>query len=114
MNPTEAVKSRPNACSSCTFACLVRATWKSDDPAQGDCVDSVPVPAEFGNAGTPAAVPLNVYAGAFGDPLNCSACSYPPRIGWSYMIPTLARSAVVGDTAHATPARGPQLFLSML
>jgi hypothetical protein len=29
----------------------------------------------LGNAGAPAVVPLNVYAGAFGEPLNCNACS---------------------------------------
>ena len=60
MKPTDAVKSRPSACSSWTLNCLVRATWKSDDTAQGDCTASVPVPAEPGNAGAPAAVPLKV------------------------------------------------------
>ena len=45
------------------------------DTAQGDWMASVPVPARFGNAGAPAAPPLNVNPGAFGDPLSCSACS---------------------------------------
>src|SRR4029077_4278616 len=70
--------------------------------------------APLGNAGAPAAVPLNVYTGARGDPDNCSACSYPPRIGWSYITPTLPRMTVRSSSDHATPARGPKLFLSVL
>src|SRR5580704_18739048 len=75
---------------------------------------SDPVATVPGNAGAPGCVPLKLYTGARGDPVCCSACSYAPRSAWSYMTPVLARSTVVEFADHATPTRGPQLFLSML
>src|SRR5262245_64023332 len=82
--------------------------------AHGDWTATVPPETPPGNAGAPADVPLKLKTGARGEPLNCSACSYPPRIGWSYMIPMLPRSTVLSSSDHATPTRGPKLFLSML
>src|SRR5678815_2602146 len=71
------VRSRPIARSSCAFACQVCATSKSDATAHGDWMASEPaVAAPLGNAGAPAELPLKVYTGERGDPLNCSCLLY--------------------------------------
>src|SRR6185295_20308837 len=70
-----AVRSRPIARSSCAFACQVCATSNEGSMAHGDCTASVPVDAPPGKAGAPAEVPLKLYTGERGEPLNWSACS---------------------------------------
>src|SRR5262245_40462064 len=94
MKLTDALRLRLIARSSCALVCQVRATTKSGSTAHGDCGGTVPVATDPGKPGAPAAVLANVNTGARGDPDSCSACSYGPRIGWSYMTPVLARSTV--------------------
>src|SRR5215468_9074964 len=62
------VKSWPITRSICAFDCHVYATWKPGFTAHGDCCAIVPLVTPPGNAGAPAAVPLNVYTGARGEP----------------------------------------------
>src|SRR5262245_47889267 len=111
---TDADISLPIKRSNCALVCQVWATVNSGSMAQGDWTAAVPLPQLFGNGGAPADVPLRVHTGARGDPESCSACSYPPRIGWSYMMPVLPRRTVLSLTDHATPTRGPKLFRSVL
>ena len=83
-----------------------------------DCVGSVNPGGVFarlpGNAGAPGVVGVADTVTRSGEPLNCTAFSYAIRIGWSYITPVLALTTVCGLTVHATPPRGPKLFLSML
>ena len=108
----------PRARSTCTLFCQVRATWKLGSIVEIDCVGSVNPGGAFdrlfGNAGAPVAPGPTDAVNSLGDPLNCSAFSYAIRIGWSYINPVLARTTVRGSSVHATPPRGPKLFLSML
>src|SRR5438132_6768051 len=67
-----------------------------------------------GNRGAPAVVGDTVTERSAGDPFNWSAFSYAERIGWSYMMPVLARTTVRSPTLQARPTRGPKLFLSTL
>src|SRR5581483_746252 len=105
ITPANAVKSRPTARSTWTFDCHVWATTKSGSTVH-TALGSVAVPAEaaFGNAGAPGVVPLKLYGAERDGAADCPyACSYPPRIGWSYMMPVLARTTVFASAAHATP-----------
>src|SRR5206468_12870468 len=119
---TDAVKSLANSRSTCALACHVCATTNAGSTVHSaGGITAVPVAARLGNGGAPAvapaaaAVPLNRYCVALdGAAEMASACSYPPSMAWSYMMPVLARTTVCGFTAHATPSRGPKLFLSVL
>src|SRR5262245_41254582 len=102
MTLTDALRLRLIARSSWALVCHVCAATNSGSTAHGDCGGTVPVDTEPGKPGAPAAVLANVKIGARGDPDSCSACSYGPRIGWSYMMPVLARSTVWSSNDHAT------------
>src|SRR5262245_54463771 len=78
ITPIDALNSRPSARSYWTLFCHVCPTRKPELTAHGDCWPTVPVETLLGNAGAPTEAPLTVNTGARGDPLNCSACSYPP------------------------------------
>jgi len=60
ITPTDAERSWPNARSNCALVCHVWPATKFGSTAHGDWGLSVPVVTPLGNAGAPAAVPLNV------------------------------------------------------
>ena len=104
-------------CSSCTLVCQVRATWKSGS-TRPTATASTSVPVAEPGSGTPARRP-RVAVERVGGRLRRAAQLQRLLVAAENRL--VVHDAGAGaqhrssaSTAHATPARGPKLFLSML